>query len=176
MSSAKKRKLKYFDIFKQFEKWTDAYMNVKRSANLCDTVFRAQLAIMITTITLYYIILLYGITSFNIERGKFSVVKSLSYLISLFGFLIALLLLSKAGQRIQKSAENLRRKLSKFLLHSLEDPEFHRAATNLLRLVCTHHIKMRCFGFIDIDMTLLPSCLMFVTSYTVIALQFNNVV
>ncbi|XP_063366287.1 uncharacterized protein LOC134654745 [Cydia amplana] len=51
-----------------------------------------------------------------------------------------------------------------------------RAVKRLLRVVSSRPIKVKTFGGIDINMTLVPACFTFVASYTVILLQFNNVV
>ncbi|XP_063538096.1 uncharacterized protein LOC134747402 [Cydia strobilella] len=51
-----------------------------------------------------------------------------------------------------------------------------RTVKRLLRIVSSRPIKVKTFGSIDINMTLVPACLTLVASYTVILLQFNNVV
>ncbi|XP_063623079.1 uncharacterized protein LOC134795177 [Cydia splendana] len=46
----------------------------------------------------------------------------------------------------------------------------------LLQIVTTRPIKVKAFGGIDVNKTLIPACLSIVASYTIIALQFNNIV
>ncbi|XP_063384756.1 uncharacterized protein LOC134670870 [Cydia fagiglandana] len=46
----------------------------------------------------------------------------------------------------------------------------------LLQIVTTRPIRVKSFGGIDVNMTLIPACLSIVASYTIIALQFNNIV
>lgn len=45
-----------------------------------------------------------------------------------------------------------------------------------LQYISAHPIKTQALGFINIDMALVPKFIMFFTTYTVIILQFNNVI
>ncbi|XP_063366288.1 uncharacterized protein LOC134654746 [Cydia amplana] len=51
-----------------------------------------------------------------------------------------------------------------------------RVIKRLLRIVASRPIKMKTFGGTDINMTLIPACVIVVASYTVILLQFSNIV
>lgn len=63
-----------------------------------------------------------------------------------------------------------------FLTFNVSGQDYYKATKNLLRLVSTRPIRTETFGSIPVDMSLVPSCVIFITYYTVIALQFNNIV
>ncbi|XP_045529457.1 uncharacterized protein LOC123717493 [Pieris brassicae] len=85
-------------------------------------------------------------------------------------------MLTSSAQTLQTSADCLRRQLARLLIYCPINHSSYRATKDLLQLVATRKLRTRAFGSLAIDMTLLPSSVMFFTSYTVIALQFNNVV
>ncbi|CAK1595993.1 unnamed protein product [Parnassius mnemosyne] len=88
---------------------------------------------------------------------------------------VEIFLLSKSAQKMQNNVDTLKRSLAKLLTYSLQDIEIYRATKDLLRFVSKRPLQIRAFGSIVVDMSLPPTCIMLFTSYTVIALQFNNV-
>ncbi|XP_064071918.1 uncharacterized protein LOC135193429 [Vanessa tameamea] len=85
--------------------------------------------------------------------------------------------ISRSAQTAQNSVDELRRCLARLLILSLSSSkEDHKAIKTFLRLVTSHPIKTQAFGSIDINMSLIPKFLMILSSYTVMALQINNVV
>ncbi|XP_063384755.1 uncharacterized protein LOC134670869 [Cydia fagiglandana] len=46
----------------------------------------------------------------------------------------------------------------------------------LLRVILNQPINIKTFGVVNVNMTLVPACVGLIVSYTVVALQFNNVV
>ncbi|XP_069358837.1 uncharacterized protein [Maniola hyperantus] len=56
-----------------------------------------------------------------------------------------------------------------------ENEPYYSEVKSLLRSVSNPPFKTMAFGSIEVDMTLLPNFIMFIVSYTVIALQYNNV-
>ncbi|KAL0841120.1 hypothetical protein ABMA28_014877 [Loxostege sticticalis] len=107
--------------------------------------------------------------------GRFTLKEKSAYVITLALMLSILYLVSRAAQRMENSANFLRRRLCRLLILSLKNDECYKATKDLLRMMSTRPIRARAFGSISVDMTLLPTCVSFFTSYTVIALQFNNV-
>ncbi|XP_028158357.1 uncharacterized protein LOC114351372 [Ostrinia furnacalis] len=108
--------------------------------------------------------------------GRSTLKDTTVYLTTLALMLCILYMLSRAAQRMENSADVLRRRLCKLLVLSQPSDDYHKATKDLLRMMSTRPIHARAFGCINVDMTLLPACVSFFTSYTVIALQFNNVV
>lgn len=53
--------------------------------------------------------------------------------------------------------------------------KIYKETLNFLHLVSNRPIITQAFGNINIDMTLIPKFIMFCTSYTIVALQLNNV-
>ncbi|VVC96844.1 unnamed protein product [Leptidea sinapis] len=51
-----------------------------------------------------------------------------------------------------------------------------KETSNLFNKIFGLQLRYHAFGSVAIDMTLIPKCVMFFTSYTIIVLQFNNVV
>ncbi|CAK1547096.1 unnamed protein product [Leptosia nina] len=135
----------------KFEQWTKIYTNVKEGSNLFNHIFGVQGACGTTPTILFY---------------------SLKF----FLYILALFMLSRSAFELRSSADWLRRDLVKLLIYCPIDQPSHRATKDLLRLVATRTLCTRAYGSLPIDMTLLPSSVMLFTSYTVIALQFNNVV
>ncbi|XP_045772156.1 uncharacterized protein LOC123872069 [Maniola jurtina] len=85
-------------------------------------------------------------------------------------------MLSRSAQSVQNSVDHLKRCLGRLLINSTENLECYKETKDLLRLITSRPIRTQALGSIYIDMSLLPKFVMFFTSYTVIALQFNNVV
>ncbi|XP_063623080.1 uncharacterized protein LOC134795178 [Cydia splendana] len=46
----------------------------------------------------------------------------------------------------------------------------------LLRVILNQPIYIKILGVVNVNMTLVPACVALIISYTVVALQFNNVV
>ncbi|XP_061717570.1 uncharacterized protein LOC133525299 [Cydia pomonella] len=63
-----------------------------------------------------------------------------------------------------------------FNVLNITDDKKLKVVKELLRIVTTRPIEVKAFGGIVVNMTLIPACLTVVGCYTVVALQFNNVV
>ncbi|CAH0701297.1 unnamed protein product [Spodoptera exigua] len=98
-----------------------------------------------------------------------------AHLFSMAIFLTALFVISRAGQNVQNSSLQLRQKLCELCVYTLDNEECYKLAKDLLRCVRTRPVRIHVFGTLDVDMSMLPSIVAFFTTYTVIALQFNNV-
>ncbi|XP_063384447.1 uncharacterized protein LOC134670575 [Cydia fagiglandana] len=86
----------------------------------------------------------------------------------------------QAAQSVQNSVSALTHSFK--LLFVLEqaneyaDENKLKIVKQLLQIVTTRPIKVKAFGGIDVNMTLIPACLSIVAVYTIIALQFNKIV
>ncbi|CAK1595992.1 unnamed protein product [Parnassius mnemosyne] len=89
--------------------------------------------------------------------------------------LLCVLTLSSAAQRVHNNVATIKRRLGKLLIQSISNESCYHATKDLLRLVSNRQIQIKAFGSVTIDMSLPPTCIIMFTSYTVIALQFNNV-
>ncbi|XP_072931766.1 uncharacterized protein [Epargyreus clarus] len=153
----------------QFEDWATVFGNVAKCSKLFNQIFGLQdnyiKHCIITSIFAFFLYLQGGVRSFS-----FTV-----YLLKLAVYFAILYMLSLEGYRLEKSVDLLRRQLAKVLLQYPVDSKSHMDTRNLIRLTSSHPIRTQGFGGIDINLTLIPTCVMFFTTYTVIALQFNNV-
>ncbi|KAF9806425.1 hypothetical protein SFRURICE_001220 [Spodoptera frugiperda] len=146
----------------KINKWVKAYENINDTSNLCNAMFSIQLTVMILIVTVYYIILMYSITLITVEGSQTMTTSMFAHFFSMAVFLIALFVISRAGQKL----------LTKY---SISDEECYKLAKDLLRCVRTRPVRIHVFGTLDVEMSMLPSIVAFFTTYTVIALQFNNV-
>ncbi|XP_063825276.1 uncharacterized protein LOC135074825 [Ostrinia nubilalis] len=162
-------------LITEVDRWSVIYKHARESAKLFNYIFGIQLTIMLATAMFYYIIFLYTMASQSVA-GRSTLKDTIVYLTTLALMLCILYMLSRAAQRMENSADVLRRRLCKLLVLSQPSDDYHKATKDLLRMMSTRPIRARAFGCINVDMTLLPACVSFFTSYTVIALQFNNVV
>ncbi|XP_069358838.1 uncharacterized protein [Maniola hyperantus] len=158
-----------------FEDWTSFYTNMKDCSNIFNTIFGVEITIVLATLIFYLIIFLYAIVYISIN-GSITLFNMYSLIIETLVLLIALSMLSWSAQTIQNSVDYLKRCLGRLLINSTEDLVSYKETKDLLRLISSRPIRTQAFGSIYIDMSLLPKFVMFFTSYTVIALQFNNVV
>ncbi|KAJ8728049.1 hypothetical protein PYW08_016434 [Mythimna loreyi] len=141
--------------YDKINKWEKAYQNINYSSILCNSMFSMQSTATTTTTT--------------------TTATQLVYMCLMVVFLSALLLISRAGQQVQNSYEELRQKLCELCVHSLEHEKYYKLTKDLLRYMRTRPVRVHVFGTLDVNMSLLPSVVAFFTTYTVIALQFNNV-
>uniref|UniRef100_A0A2A4K7Z5 Gustatory receptor n=1 Tax=Heliothis virescens TaxID=7102 RepID=A0A2A4K7Z5_HELVI len=160
--------------YEKINKWAQAYESINESTHLCNSMFSVQLTIMLLIVTMYYIILLYSIAIITVE-GVHTTKSLVMNLFSMTVFLLALLVISRAGQKIQNSSEQLRQRLCELCVHTLGNEEYYKLAKDLLRCVRTRPVRIHVFGTLHVNMSMLPSIVILFTSYTVIALQFNNV-
>ncbi|KAF9417175.1 hypothetical protein HW555_005686, partial [Spodoptera exigua] len=159
----------------KINKWVKAYENINDTSNLCNAMFSIQLTVMILIVTVYYIILMYSIALISVEGSQTMPTSMFAHLFSMAIFLTALFVISRAGQNVQNSSLQLRQKLCELCVYTLDNEECYKLAKDLLRCVRTRPVRIHVFGTLDVDMSMLPSIVAFFTTYTVIALQFNNV-
>ncbi|XP_064071917.1 uncharacterized protein LOC135193428 [Vanessa tameamea] len=134
-----------------------------------------KITLMLITLTFFFIMYLYALTFLSVN-GQLKPVEWMVYNFKIAVFLLLLFAISWSAQSVQNSSDLLKRRLGKLLINSLSDADTFKATKDFLHLVSNCPIKTQGFGSIDVDMTLVPKFVMFFTSYTVIALQFNNVV
>ncbi|XP_068632023.1 uncharacterized protein [Battus philenor] len=136
-------------ILNEIKKWCLAYTNVAESSKCFNSVFSVQR--IYETRTMIW----YGI--------KVSMLQ------------IHIFMVSRAAQRIHNNVDSLRQSLGKLFILSFPNEQCYYAIRDFLRFVSYHQIRIQAFGSITVDMTLPPTCIVLFTSYTVIALQFSNV-
>ncbi|XP_063366427.1 uncharacterized protein LOC134654897 [Cydia amplana] len=161
------------------EKWRQNYINVKKCTVFLNEIIGIQLASSFCIIamryinTCYYSVVVYGL------KGYLNIGMLLFY----GGMCISMWIIYatvQAAQSVQNSVSALTRCLK--LLFVLEQANEHtdenklKIVKQLLKIVTTRPISVKAFGGIDVNMTLIPSCLNIVAVYTIIALQFNNIV
>ncbi|XP_075973570.1 uncharacterized protein LOC142974884 [Anticarsia gemmatalis] len=166
------------DRQKKFEMWITAYKNISYNSKLCNYIFSTQLTIMLLILTIYFIMLLYSLTTMTAEDdGKPTILLFVNGF-TMLTFLIAMYVISRAGQRVLDSSMMLIRKLCELYVHVLDSKYYekhYKLTKDLLRCCYTHPVNINVMGSLNVNMSLLPSCVAFFTTYTVIALQFNNV-
>ncbi|KAJ8730194.1 hypothetical protein PYW07_017232 [Mythimna separata] len=133
----------------KLSKWTKAYENINDTSNLFNLMFSKQ-------------------------RSE-SMMMMLVNLFSMIVFLMALFVISRGGQKILNSSMQLQQKICEFGLHALDNEKYYKCTKDLLRFVRTRPIRVHVFGTLDVNMSMLPSIVALFTTYSVIALQFNNV-
>ncbi|XP_061717568.1 uncharacterized protein LOC133525297 [Cydia pomonella] len=111
--------------------------------------------------------------------------------------------LTRSAQNLQNNADNLSRSLKQLHLHAcLQTGKITKCITfgttvdvkptsivinkahnakqkevlQILRVILNQPIYIKAFGAVNVNMSLVPACFGLIMSYTVVALQFNNVV
>ncbi|XP_059045307.1 uncharacterized protein LOC131841086 [Achroia grisella] len=125
--------------------------------------------IMLVSSELRYITTFYSIIA---TRQK----QYYNYIITVMILMCQIFTLSKSAQDVQNNIDHMKRRLCRYTIQSIINRKEYKASRNFFRQLVTRPISIRVFGFISVDMTLVPTCIGFITSYTVIALQFNNVI
>nr|XP_053607625.1 uncharacterized protein LOC128673655 [Plodia interpunctella] len=121
-------------------------------------------------VVVVYSVIVYSVKSENLDRYSLYILdwlRSVSFVI----------MLGVCAQGTQNDAQLLRRRLTKLLIDTLDSTFLSKyALRNLIRLVSIRTLRVQSFGSFDLNMTLPPACVAIFMSYTIIALQFNNVV
>ncbi|KAJ2946166.1 hypothetical protein O0L34_g5100 [Tuta absoluta] len=162
------------DVF-VFTRWSVFYADIIETSKLFNKVFGTQMTFMLVAMTCRYILFLYAITALGITGAISTVTMCFNIIVSTY-MLFELALVSSSAQQTRNNTKILRKQLSKLLLQLVDDDNYYKPAKDLLRLVSTRAINIQATGSIGVDMTLLPTCVVFFIHYTVIALQFNNIV
>nr|WCC58021.1 gustatory receptor 36 [Papilio xuthus] len=158
----------------KISEWFEALTHVTEAIKLFNTIFGLQLAVMLTSGTFYVGLFLYDIASLSIKHDYYNV-TIVMYILRLVINLILVIVLSKAGQRVLNNVEHLKRRIGKIYILSLVDEKFYEASRDMLEYISSGQTRIQAFGSIDVDMRLPPTYIMVITSYTILALQFNNV-
>ncbi|XP_031765404.2 uncharacterized protein LOC113519153 [Galleria mellonella] len=156
--------------------WSTAYMHIAKSCNLVNFIFRTQLTVMLMTAASYYIGVLYASIFVNLQVEGMKINQSYAYYIFCVEMMVILYIVSRAAQELQNNKNCLRQKLCRLIVASINNENDCKAMRNLLRQLNMKSVRIEAYGTVAIDMTLMPTFVAFVTSYTIIALQFNNVV
>nr|WCC58019.1 gustatory receptor 34 [Papilio xuthus] len=159
---------------KNIKLWSKIYSGIADTTDIFNDIFGIQMTIMLISAVTYITIFLYTITFLSVY-GLYDTATLVVYVQKTIIMQIQILLLSYKAQKINNKVETLRRRLGRLLLDSLNNCNKYRATKDLLRFITHRRLRIKAFGSIPVDMTLPPSCVMLFTSYTVIALQFNNV-
>nr|WCC57965.1 gustatory receptor 34 [Papilio polytes] len=159
---------------KNIEQWSLIYSGIANTTDMFNNIFGVQITIMLMLAVTYITIFLYTITFLSVH-GLYDTATLVVYIQKIIIMHIQILILSYTAQRIKNKVQTLRRRFGRLLLNSLNDYKRYRATKDLLRFISYRRLRIEAFGSIPVDMTLPPSCVMLFTSYTVIALQFNNV-
>ncbi|CAG5031759.1 unnamed protein product [Parnassius apollo] len=169
------RILTYKEQIKKIQQWSFVYTHLAKATKLFNVIFGLQITVMLVSAIAYISTFLYTFIfiSVNVHKNKSWVLFKIC--IKLILNQAGILLLSKAAQKMQNNVDMLKRCLATLLTYSLHDIEMYRATKDLLRFVSKRPLQIRAFGSIVVDMSLPPTCVMLFTSYTIIALQFNNV-
>nr|WCC57904.1 gustatory receptor 34 [Papilio memnon] len=160
---------------KNIEQWSQIYSGIANTTDMFNDIFGVQITIMLISAVTYITIFLYTITFLSVY-GVYDTATLVVYVQKTIIMHIQIFILSYTAQRINNKVETLRRRLGRLLLDSLNSKYLYvRATKDLLRFISYRRLRIKAFGSFPVDMTLPPSCVMLFTSYTVIALQFNNV-
>ncbi|KAJ8728050.1 hypothetical protein PYW08_016435 [Mythimna loreyi] len=157
------------NIYEEYYKLAKDFLRYVRTRPVCMNMFgfmdinMSMLPAIVGFFTTYTVI---GVTSVS------SVIMNVY---SMAVFLMALFMVSREGQKIQNNYRELRQRLCKLSVHTIENEEYYKLVKDLLRYVRTRTVRMHVCGFMDVNMSMLPCVVAFFTSYTVIVLQFNNV-
>nr|WCC57967.1 gustatory receptor 36 [Papilio polytes] len=158
----------------KISEWFQALTNLTEAIKLFNTIFGLQLAVMLITGTFYVSLFLYDIAAFSVKHNYGNIII-VSYAIRLVITLLVVLVLSRAGQRLHNNVKHLRRRIGKIYILSLVDEKFYTATKDILEYISCDQMRIQAFGSIEVDMRLPPTFIMLFTSYTILALQFNNV-
>nr|WCC57798.1 gustatory receptor 34 [Papilio glaucus] len=132
---------------KNIEQWSRAYSSIANATDIFNDIF----------------------------GGVYDTIALIMYGQNIVIMHLQIIVLSYTAQQIHNKVETVRRRLGKLLLDSVNNYNRRRATKDLLRFISRRRLRIQAFGSIPVDMSLPPSCVMLFTSYTVIALQFNNV-
>nr|WCC57795.1 gustatory receptor 33.1 [Papilio glaucus] len=146
--------------------WSDVFTFITEAINIFNKIFSLQMTLMFSSAIIYITLFLYDIAVIS-SKNLFENFTLTKYFIKIMTIHAQIFVLSKAGQRVHNNVENLKRRVGKLLMRSL--------TSTIMQHISTGRTKIQAFGSINIDMTLTPTFIMLYTSYTVIALQFNNV-
>nr|WCC57746.1 gustatory receptor 34 [Papilio dardanus] len=169
-----KLSIKTISYEKNVKQWSQIYSGIAESTDKFNDVFGIQMTIMLISAVTYITIFLYTITFLSVH-GLYDTSTLIVYIQKTIIMQIQILILSYTAQRINNKVLTLRRRLGALLLDSVNDYNRYRITKDLLRFISYRRLQIKAFGSFSVDMTLPPSCVMLFTSYTVIALQFNNV-
>nr|WCC57906.1 gustatory receptor 36 [Papilio memnon] len=158
----------------KISEWFQALTNLTEAIKLFNTIFGLQLTVMLITGTFYVSLFLYDIAAFSVKHD-FGNITIMTYAIRVVITLLVVLVLSRAGQRFHNSVEHLKRRVGKIYILSLVDEKFYTATKDILEYISCDQMRIQAFGSIEVDMRLPPTFIMLFTSYTILALQFNNV-
>ncbi|XP_068632022.1 uncharacterized protein [Battus philenor] len=155
--------------------WSRMYCRVVEEIDIFNNIFSLQICIMLITAISYQTIFLYAFTFLSVSSFQNPSIL-IKYALNISIAHILILFLSKSAERIKNNVKKIRRCLGRILIISLKSTYyFYRATKDLLRFISKRQLRIHAFGSIIVDMSLPPSCIMIFTSYTIIALQLNNV-
>nr|WCC57903.1 gustatory receptor 33 [Papilio memnon] len=165
-------------VFEQYKsitsEWSDVFTFITEAIFMFNKIFSLQMTLMFSSAIIYITLFLYDIAVLN-TRGFYNNVILSKYIVKVVILHVQIFILSKAGQRINNNIENLKRRVGKLLIGSLTNVQSYEVTKDLLQHISNGRTKIQAFGSINVDMSLPPTFIMLFTSYTVIALQFNNV-
>ncbi|CAG5031775.1 unnamed protein product [Parnassius apollo] len=167
--------LTYREQSNKIQQWSFAYTHLIEATKLFNFIFGLQITVMLLSAIAYISIFLYAFTFISVTIFKTKRWALFKICFKLVLNQVEIVFLSKAAQKMQNNVDILKRCLAKLQIYSLQDIEIYRATKDLLRFVSNRPLQIRAFGSIVVDMSLPPTCVMLFTSYTIIALQFNNV-
>nr|WCC57745.1 gustatory receptor 33 [Papilio dardanus] len=154
--------------------WSDVFTFITEAIIMFNKIFSLQMTLMFSSAIVYITLFLYDIAVID-SRSFYSNVMLSKYLLKVLILHVQIFVLSKAGQRVNNNVELLKRRVGKLLIRSLTNLQSYGVTKDLLQHISNGRTKIQAFGSINIDMSLPPTFIMLFTSYTVIALQFNNV-
>nr|WCC57749.1 gustatory receptor 36 [Papilio dardanus] len=158
----------------KMSEWFYAVTLVTEAIKLFNTVFGFQLAVMLTSGTFYVTLFLYDTAAVSI-KNEYDNILLLTFILRLVVTQLLVFVLSKAGQRLFDNVEHLRRLIGKIYILSLADDKFYDATKDMLMYMSCGQARVLAFGSVEVNMQLPPTLIMLFTSYTILALQFNNV-
>nr|WCC58018.1 gustatory receptor 33 [Papilio xuthus] len=154
--------------------WSDVFTFITEAIIMFNKIFSLQMTLMFSSGVIYITLFLYD-TAVISTRSLYDNFMLTKYLLKVLVLHVQIFVLSKAGQRINNNVENLKRRVGKLLIKSLTNIQSYEVTKNLLQHISNGRTQIQAFGSINVDMSLPPTFIMLFTSYTVIALQFNNV-
>ncbi|CAK1595991.1 unnamed protein product [Parnassius mnemosyne] len=160
--------------YEKIQQWSVLYTRLAEATRIFNRIFGFQITVMLTTAISYISIYIYSMVFMSVD-GYIKTDIFMKIGTKLIYYNIEIFFLSIAAQRLQNDVTDLKRSLAMLLTYSLQDYEVYRATKDLLRLVFNRQLQIQAFGSITVDMSLPPASIILFTTYTVIALQFNNV-
>nr|AOG12965.1 gustatory receptor [Eogystia hippophaecolus] len=109
----------------------------------------------------------------NVSTTGWLMVIPVLLITAIFGILCGM---TFTAQRVQNNADVLKERVTKILLDLHTDDVCYKAIKGFLKIVAAHPIRTRAFGGVLFNNTLIPTCIGYILTYTVIALQFDNVI